>query len=71
METERDLGYLVLAERDTNGVLTVELLTGGGFPLMHSGYLYSSSGGVKLGSFFDERWPLKTEVRPKWFRISD
>lgn len=70
-ETERDLGYSVLAERDANGALTVELLTGGGFPVKHSGFLYSSSGSIKPGSFFDERWPIKTEVRSKWFRISD
>lgn len=70
-EAERDLGYNVLAERDTNGVLTVEILTGGGFPLKHSGYLYNSSGRIIPGSFFDSRWPFKTEVKPKWFRISD
>jgi hypothetical protein len=70
-EAERDLGYGVLAERNTNGVLTVELLTGGGFPVKHSGYLYSSSGSIDRGSFFDSRWPFKTEVRSKWFRISD
>lgn len=70
-ETERDLGYSVLAEQDANGILMVELLTGGGFPVKHSGFLYSSSGSIKPWSFFDERWPSKTEVRPKWFRISD
>ena len=70
-EAERDLGYNLLAERNTNGVLTVELLTGGGFPVKHSGYLYTSSGSIQLGSFFDSRWPLRTEVKPKWFRISD
>lgn len=71
METEHDMGYGVLAQRDTNGVLMVELLTGGGFPVKHSGYLYSSSGSITPGSFFDSRWPFKTEVKPKWFRISD
>jgi hypothetical protein len=70
-EGERDLGYTLLAERNTNGVLTVELLTGGGFPVKHSGYLYTSSGSIQPGSFFDSRWPFKTEVKPKWFRISD
>jgi len=71
VETERDLGYAVMAQRDADGVLTVELLTGGGFPVKHSGYLYSSSGSVKSGSFFDERWPFKTAVKQNWFRISD
>ncbi len=45
-EAERDLVYRLLAEKATNGVLTVELLTGGGFPVKHSGYLYSSSGTI-------------------------
>jgi len=70
-QAERDLGYGVLAQQDTNGVLTVELLTGGGFPVIHSGYVYSSSGRIEPGSFFDQRWPHKMEVKPKWFRISD
>jgi hypothetical protein len=70
-EAERDLAHSLLAERTTNGVLVVELLTGGGFPLKHSGYLYTSSGSIQSGSFFDSRWPFKTEVTPKWFRISD
>ena len=68
---EQDLAYSVLAQRDTNGLVTVEFLTGGGFPLKHSGYLYSSSGAIQRGSLFDSRWPLRTEIKPKWFRISD
>ncbi len=68
---ERKFCYNVLAQRDTNGVLTVELLTGRGFPVKHSGYLYTSSGSIQSGSFFDTRWHARTELRPKWFRISD
>ncbi len=68
---ERKFCYNVLAQRDTNGVLTVELLAGGGFPVRHSGYLYSSSGNIQSGSFFDRRWHARTELKPKWFRISD
>ena len=70
-ESDRDLAYSVLAQKDTNGLLTVEFLTGSGFPLVHSGYLYSLSGTVQPGSFFHSRWPLRTQVRPKWFRIAD
>jgi hypothetical protein len=69
--SDRDLIFGLLAERSTNGALSVEMLTGGGFPVKHSGYLYTSSGSVQPGSFFDLRWPFKTEVKPKWFRISD
>ena len=34
-------------------------------------YLYTSSGGIQPGSIFDSRWPLKIQMKPKWFRIGD
>ena len=70
-QVEGNWAYAVLAQRGTNGVLTVEFLTGGGFPVKHCGYLYSSSGVIESGSLADARWPKKHEVRPSWFRISD
>lgn len=63
--------YAVLAQRSTNGVLTVEFLTGRGFPVKHSGYLYCSSGSIEPGSLVDSRWPKKREMKPLWYRISD
>ena len=69
-QAEGALAYAVLAQR-TNGVLSVEFLTGSGFPLKHSGYLYSSSGLIEKGSLIDSRWPKRREVKPLWFRISD
>ena len=65
------LAYAVFAQKDTNGVLTVEFLTEGGFPVKHSGYLYISSGVVEPGSVACSRWPIRQEERPKWFYISD
>ncbi len=70
-QAEGGSAYAVLAQRSTNGVLTVEFLTGGGFPVKHSGYLYCSSGSIEPGSVADRRWPRRREVRPLWFRISD
>ena len=63
--------YRVFAARNANGVLMVEFLTETGFPVKHSGYLYSSSGVIEPGSEVDSRWPIRHEVRSKWFFISD
>lgn len=65
------MAYAVFAQKDTNGVLTVEFWTEGGFPVLHSGYLYSSSGVVNPGSEAGLRWPIRVQERPKWFYISD
>lgn len=70
-QAQARLAYAVLAQRDTNGVLTVEFLTEGGFPVKHSGYLYCSSGNIKAGSLADSRWPIRHQEQPKWFYISD
>ncbi len=65
------LAYAVLAQRDEDGVLTVEFITEGGFPVKHGGYLYCSSGVIAPHSVARERWPLCRELRPKWFVIAD
>lgn len=65
------LAYAVLAQKDTNGILTVEFLTEAGFPVKHSGYLYISSGIVEPGSVAYSRWPIRHEEKPRWFYISD
>ena len=65
------LTYVVLAQRDTNGVLAVAFMTESGFPVMHSGYLYVSSGIIEPGSTEDSLWPIRKEERPRWFFISD
>jgi hypothetical protein len=69
-QVEDGPAYAVLAQR-TNGVLTVEFLTGGGFPVKHSGYLYCSSGSIEPDSVADRRWPKRRELKPLWFQISD
>ena len=59
----------VFAGKDTNGVLTVIFFTEAGFPALHSGYLYRSSG--ELGSGLESRWPINEKVRSNWFYISN
>ncbi len=70
-EAEKDLAYSVLAQKDANGILTVEFLTGGGFPVKHTGYVFSSTEAFPRESFIGQRWPYFHEVRPHWFRIAD
>jgi hypothetical protein len=70
-QTEDSSIYHIRANRSPDGVLSVEFLTGGGFPVKHSGYLYCSSGVIIPGSYFDSRWPKKREMKTQWFRISD
>jgi hypothetical protein len=70
-ESEARLVYRVYAEKATNGILMVEFDTEAGFPVKHSGYLYSSSGQIESGSRMDSRWPIREEVRSGWFYVSD
>jgi hypothetical protein len=64
------LAHSVAACRDTNGVLIVEILTEGGFPVSHSGYLVSSSGSITPGSDADGFYRARRQVRPQWFYIT-
>jgi hypothetical protein len=69
--SESGLSHSVLAQREANGVFTVEFLSGSGFPVKHSGVLYCSSGFIEPGSVTASRWPKKVEMKPRWFRVSD
>jgi hypothetical protein len=63
--------YAIFAEKGTNGVLMVEFDTESGFPVKHSGYLYSSSGKIEPGSRMNSRWPIRRELRSNWFYVSN
>jgi hypothetical protein len=65
------LTYAVFAQKDTNGVLTVEFITESGFPVKHSGYLYILSGVIEPGSKEDSHWPIRKEEGTRWFFISN
>jgi hypothetical protein len=62
---------LVFAERTSAGQLQVEFVTGLGFPVKHSGYLYAENGIIEAGSLLESRWPYTSRVRPQWFHVSD
>jgi len=63
------LAYRVLAQKGTNGVVMVMFFTESGFPALHSGYMYSSSGEPVSG--FESRWPTVEKVKSNWFYISN
>jgi len=66
---EARLAYGVFAQKDPNGVVTVMFFTESGFPALHSGYMYSSSGEPASG--FESRWPTVEKVKSNWFYISN
>ena len=71
-ETALDAGNAkyVLAQKTSDG-LVVEFLTGFGFPVKHSGYLYVESGQLHPNSFFGQRWPRRSRIDAHWYHISD
>ena len=62
--------YAIIADRDTNGVLSVEFLIGGGFPVKHTGFLYRSDDNPKKWKHIT-RWPRVIKTERCWYRISD
>jgi hypothetical protein len=64
------LASRTMAQKDSNGILTVEFIIGGGFPVKHSGYLFRSEG--KLQDWeHAARWPRRLKIDEHWYRISD
>lgn len=69
---DSNLAYFVTAGRDTNGVLTVSFTYGwAGPPPYHAAFLYSSSGLIESGSYFDKHWPYRRKLQDKWFSVTD
>jgi len=68
-EHQARLAYGVFAQKDSNGVVSVIFFTESGFPALHSGFLYSSSG--EPGEGIESRWPTVEKIRTNWFYISN
>ncbi len=64
------LAYATLAVKDKQGVLTVEFLSGSGFPVKHSGWLYREDDNPMAWKDIS-RWPRIEKIEPKWYRIGD
>lgn len=69
-DSYKHLAYAVLGSRDPEGVLTVEFITGSGFPVKHSGFLYRSDDNA-LGWEHISRWPRLERIDTNWYRIGD
>jgi hypothetical protein len=63
--------YGVFASKDADGCLVVEFFTEGGFPVMHSGYLYCSQCNGDEDAKKKTRWPFLHQKAPRWFFFSD
>ncbi|MDB6065213.1 MAG: hypothetical protein JWR26_1421 [Pedosphaera sp.] len=63
------LAYGVFARRATNGAVIVLFFTESGFPALHSGYLYCSTG--KPDSADESKWPIIEKMRNNWFFFSN
>jgi len=70
-DAERADLWWAAAERTPDGTLLVELLNGRGFPVKHSGFLYSSSGRIPTDSRMAGHWSYRCTMRPHWFCVSD
>jgi hypothetical protein len=66
------LTWQVWREKTPSGALMVEFDTECGFPVLHSGYLFSSSGKIEPGSRMASRWPYRKQLnKDGWFAVSD
>ena len=59
------------AQRTPGGMLVVEFATGSGFPVKHSGYVYTSTETVTGGLATQKTWPYQSPVRAHWYEVSN
>ena len=70
-ENARSKVYFILAEHPAEGRLAVEFLTGRGFPVKHSGFLFLSSGRIEDFPKMVSRWPYQERLQDNWLYICD
>jgi hypothetical protein len=64
-----DLAWGIIAKTNSDGI-TVAFMTGSGFPVKHTGYLYVSSGNIEYDAETN-RWPYSSRISTNWFRVQD
>jgi hypothetical protein len=67
---DQDLAQITLAKTNNEGAV-IEFVTGLGFPLKHSGYLYISTGKIDNETDSLRRWPYHSRINVNWFRVED
>jgi hypothetical protein len=65
---DKDLANVGFARRTTTGILRVEFFWGGAFPVKHTAYIYTSTGGSSDGAW--NRWRYRA-LGGNWFAASD
>jgi hypothetical protein len=63
-----DLSLATFVETN-NQKMSIEFITGMGFPVKHSGYLYVSTGNIDSDVL--KHWHFRSRINANWFRISD
>jgi hypothetical protein len=67
------MGLISVYKKNSNDVndLAVEFMVGSGGFAGHTAYLYSSSGTIAENSFLYKHWRTRTQVKERWFRVSN
>lgn len=68
-ERQARLTYGVFGSKEPSGKISIMFFTDEGFPALHSGYFYDSSG--EPGPGMELRWPIVERVRGNWFYFSN
>jgi hypothetical protein len=67
---DADLAQITLAKTNSEGAV-IEFVTGLGFPVKHSGYLYISSGKIENDADSIRQWPYRSQINTNWFSVED
>lgn len=66
-----DLALRTARGTNSEGTDIIVFITGLGFPVKHSGFMYVSTGEIENDAETLRRWPYYSRINTNWFRISD
>jgi len=66
-----DLALRTWRGTNSEGAIIVGFITGIGFPVKHSGFMYVSTGKIESDAETLRRWPYYSRINTNWFRIGD